>query len=239
MTMKLHAHTDYAIQILQYLHKYKDALQSAASISMSTGIDYPLVVKAANKLRRRGFIQSAHGRRGGYALGRPAHEISFYDVFVCMEGEVQPHTLGPVRDMQEKMLENMSNMSIAEGAGAGLCQPIQSMKAPKVERMYHLRTADKKIYTIPLDEIILIQSKARGVLELHQKHGLLEFRGQISRIAANVPEFFCSHISTVININHIKHVDEGSRTIELTNGHRAPIAKQKIPMLSRLMETAI
>jgi len=89
---------------------------------------------------------------------------------------------------------------------------------------------------IPVDEVILIQpSSQHGILELHREDGLLEFRGQISRAVGNVRAFFRCHMSVVVNINHIKHIDVEKREIELTNGRIVPVAKQKIPVLSRLM----
>jgi len=242
--MKLHAHTDYALQILQHLHKNKDVLHTAASLSESIGVPYPTVVKIASRLKQKNLLKSIPGRRGGYQLGKPSHKINTYDVFICMEGELQAHSLhGSVRDMQEEMIEKMINMSIADMVSdnltgrikQGLHYMTQVLKTPE-ERLYRIETIDKRDYDIPFDEIILIQSSSQqGILELHRAHGLLEFRGRISRIALDIPEFFYSHTSVVVNVNHIKEVVKDSRELILTNGRVVPIAARKIPLLSRLM----
>ena len=107
------------------------------------------------------------------------------------------------------------------------------------ERLYRIETIDKRDHDIPFDEIILIQSSPQqGILELHRVHEMLEFRGQISRIASNIPEFFRSHISVVVNVNHIEHVDEVNRTLTLSGGVILPIAKSKIKRLIHVMGTS-
>jgi len=109
----------------------------------------------------------------------------------------------------------------------------------KEERLYRIETIDKRDYDIPLDEIILVQSSPQqGILELHQADEMLKFRGQISRIASNVPEFFCSHISVVVNVNHIEHIDEVNRTLALSGGKTVPIAKSKIKRLMHVMRAS-
>jgi len=87
--MQLQISTDYAIRILQHLYKNEGELHTAMSIAESIDITYPFFIKIANKLKRDGFLRSVQGRNGGYVLGKRAHKINFYDVFVCMEGELQ------------------------------------------------------------------------------------------------------------------------------------------------------
>ena len=107
------------------------------------------------------------------------------------------------------------------------------------ERLYRVKTIDKEIHDIPLDEIFLIQSSLKqGLLELHREQGSLKFRGMITRIATGIPEFFHSHISFVVNIKHIEDIDVVNQNLILTNGRVVPVAKQKIKRLSHLMDVA-
>ena len=87
--MKLQISTDYAMRILQHLHVHKGEVQTATAISGAVGITYPFFIKIANQLKRAGLLVSVQGRHGGYALGRPGHEISYYDVLVSTTGEVK------------------------------------------------------------------------------------------------------------------------------------------------------
>jgi len=58
-------------------------------ISRATGMTYPFFIKIAKLLRKKELVKTVQGRNGGHKLGRPAHEISFYDVFLAIEGEMQ------------------------------------------------------------------------------------------------------------------------------------------------------
>ena len=87
--MQVQISTDYAIRILQYLHKHKEELPTAMTISQSIGITYPFFIKIANQLKQKGLLSAVQGRNGGYRLARCAHEISVYDVFLAIEGDLQ------------------------------------------------------------------------------------------------------------------------------------------------------
>jgi len=128
--MKIQISTDYAIRILHFLHTH-NGMHTAMEIANATEITYPFFIKIANLLKKQGFLNSIQGRNGGYVLGKRAHEISFYDVYVCMEGEMQIGACvrkneqclrGKMYDcklckkwsaLQEKIIEEMSSQHIA------------------------------------------------------------------------------------------------------------------------------
>jgi len=132
--MQLQISTDYAVRILQYLHKHKEDLPTAMTISQSIGITYPFFIKIANQLKQKGLLSAVQGRNGGYRLARPAQQISLYDVFLSIEGELQINrclqneqncTKGEVhhcklhsflRSLQDKLISEMSGQSIADFA---------------------------------------------------------------------------------------------------------------------------
>ena len=87
--MKIQISTDYAIRILQYLHENRGGTHTAMTIAAATGITYPFFIKIANQLKKEHLLISVQGRNGGYALGKPASQISVYDVFLAVEGELQ------------------------------------------------------------------------------------------------------------------------------------------------------
>ena len=130
--MQVQISTDYAIRILQYLHKHKEDLPTAMTISQSIGITYPFFIKIANQLKQKGLLSAVQGRNGGYRLARPAHQISVYDVFLSIEGDLQinrclqadQHCSRGARDdcklhkffhrLQEKIIEDMSGQNVAD-----------------------------------------------------------------------------------------------------------------------------
>lgn len=84
--MQLEKTTHYAVRILRYLHTHPGK-QSTQDIADFVGISPQLVTRLAAKLKKDKLIAFFPGRSGGYELGRPAEEISFYDMFVAAEGE--------------------------------------------------------------------------------------------------------------------------------------------------------
>ena len=130
--MKLQISTDYAVRILQCLYSSQGQTLTATEIADSTGITYPFFIKIANQLRKKGLLSSIQGRKGGYLLGKPAGEISLYDVFLCIEGELQfscclkrgkpclqgEESVCKLHDflygLQRKVIEEMSEWSIAD-----------------------------------------------------------------------------------------------------------------------------
>ena len=120
--MKIQIATDYAIRILQHLHKNEGALQTAMTIATATGVTYPFFIKIANQLKKHKLLNSVQGRNGGYALGMPAREISIYQVLLSIQGELNLRdneledcafyfVLDQLRD---NMVAELSRVSIAD-----------------------------------------------------------------------------------------------------------------------------
>jgi len=89
--MQFQISTDFAIRILMYLHenRYEVEPHTAMNISKAVGMTYPFFIKIANQLKKANLIHAIQGRNGGYKLpeGKPANQISVYDVFVAVEGD--------------------------------------------------------------------------------------------------------------------------------------------------------
>jgi len=87
--MQLTENTIHAVQILRYLHKHQSA-DKVLSIAKAVGISPQLCTRIMARLRPDGYITTvpnAPKQRSYYTLGRPAAEISFYDVFLALQGE--------------------------------------------------------------------------------------------------------------------------------------------------------
>ena len=127
--MQLQATTDYAIRILQYLHKAPDDIYQGPEIAEAVGITYPMFNRVARKLKETGLLQSAQGKYGGFMLGKLATEISFYEVLLSTQGEFYMNqclekgmqceresckTYEFLQTIQQDMIENMSSMRVAD-----------------------------------------------------------------------------------------------------------------------------
>lgn len=80
--------TDYATVILAYLARGGAACHSAPEVSGGTGIATPTVSKILKELQKSGLVRSTRGAKGGYALARPANEISAAEIIDAVEGPV-------------------------------------------------------------------------------------------------------------------------------------------------------
>ncbi len=87
--MRVSARTEYALLALMEIaaHPADTPLQSK-DIAARAGIPKPFLDQLLLDLRRSGLIRSIRGPGGGYALGRPAAEVTVRDVIEVVEGHV-------------------------------------------------------------------------------------------------------------------------------------------------------
>ncbi len=79
--------TDYGILLLAQLAAENEQ-RNARELSEATGLPGPAVSKLLKHLAREGFLESQRGTKGGYALARPADEISVAAVIDALEGPI-------------------------------------------------------------------------------------------------------------------------------------------------------
>ena len=80
--------TDYGTLVLAHLADTEGRLASAHQVATETHLALPTVSKLLKKLVRAGLAVSRRGAHGGYALSRPAHEISAAQIIDALEGPV-------------------------------------------------------------------------------------------------------------------------------------------------------
>lgn len=60
--------------------------REARDLALACGEPAPWLGKVLQKLARAGLLRSKRGRAGGFALGRPAADITLADVLLAIEG---------------------------------------------------------------------------------------------------------------------------------------------------------
>ena len=80
--------TDYGTVVLAHLARNDGKVVSAADVAAATGLKLPTVSKLLKSLGKAELVQSTRGANGGYALTRPAAEISAANVIDALEGPV-------------------------------------------------------------------------------------------------------------------------------------------------------
>ena len=85
--MKLSSGWEQSVYVLLILNRLKSNKSlSAAPIAKRLGVSPTYLQKIIKLLVNEGLIISISGKNGGFSLAKPLTEITFYDVFVAVEG---------------------------------------------------------------------------------------------------------------------------------------------------------
>jgi Rrf2 family protein len=71
---------EYALRAMVYLTEVEVNPTPTDVIARNTHAPFGYLVKIMARLSRAGLVTAQRGRNGGFVLGRPAHEISMFDV---------------------------------------------------------------------------------------------------------------------------------------------------------------
>lgn len=78
--MRLTRQTNYAIRILMYCAANNDRLSRIPEIASAYGVSELFLFKILQPLVENGLVETVRGRNGGVRLGRPADNITLFDV---------------------------------------------------------------------------------------------------------------------------------------------------------------
>ena len=87
--MRLSHLADYAVVLMTAAARREaGARLSATELSEDTGVPLPTAQKLMGQLAASGLLTSSRGAGGGFALARPAAEISLADIVEAVEGPI-------------------------------------------------------------------------------------------------------------------------------------------------------
>ena len=86
--MRVSAKVDYALRAMLELAVAADGLVKSERIATAQGIPQKFLENILLDLRHAELVTSRRGVEGGYALARPAGEISLADVIRAVEGPI-------------------------------------------------------------------------------------------------------------------------------------------------------
>jgi Rrf2 family protein len=84
--VQISAKTDYAVRALLNLASHAPDLVKVDAIVRDQGLPRKFVEAILGELRRAGFVRSQRGAEGGYALARPADQITIGAVLRAVDG---------------------------------------------------------------------------------------------------------------------------------------------------------
>ena len=83
--MRLTKQTNYAIRMLMYCAANEGHLSRIPEIAKAYGVSELFLFKILQPLNKAGIVDTVRGRNGGVRLGRPAAQISLFDVVKVTE----------------------------------------------------------------------------------------------------------------------------------------------------------
>src|ERR671912_2554686 len=87
--MRLSHLADYAVVLMTAAARRPESARlSATELAQETGVPLPTAQKLMGQLAASGLLTSARGASGGFALARPATEISLADIVEAVEGPI-------------------------------------------------------------------------------------------------------------------------------------------------------
>jgi len=87
--MRLSHLADYAVVLMTAAARRPEAARlSATEFAGETGVPLPTAQKLMGQLAASGLLTSSRGAAGGFALARPACEISLADIVEAVEGPI-------------------------------------------------------------------------------------------------------------------------------------------------------
>jgi len=87
--MRLTHLADYAVVIMTAADRREaGARLSASELAQDTGVPLPTTQKLMGRLAAEGLLTSVRGAAGGFALARPAGEITLADIVEAVEGPI-------------------------------------------------------------------------------------------------------------------------------------------------------
>jgi FeS assembly SUF system regulator len=79
---------DYGVVLTSFLARHPDGWLTAGELSGATALPAPTVAKVLKVLVQEGILESHRGTKGGYALSRPARDISVADIVKALDGPI-------------------------------------------------------------------------------------------------------------------------------------------------------
>ncbi|HNW28702.1 MAG TPA: Rrf2 family transcriptional regulator [Spirochaetota bacterium] len=83
---------DYAIRGMLYLARQEEgAVSLIKDIAKAVKVPQSFLAKIFQDFNKIGLVKSTRGAGGGFSLGKPAKDISLFDIVTAIEGPIKPN----------------------------------------------------------------------------------------------------------------------------------------------------
>lgn len=137
--MKLSVKVDYACRVLCQLARQQgsEELAHIEDLARIEAVPANYLVQILSELRNGGLITSRRGKQGGYALARPADQISLLEIVKVIEGELLE--LAPVGEGQSARRVHQIWREVRDGLEERVRGvTLERMSARQPDEMYYI-----------------------------------------------------------------------------------------------------
>jgi Rrf2 family cysteine metabolism transcriptional repressor len=99
--MKLSTRAEYGIRVLVALARAEgEGPQSLATVARAEKLPHAYLEQLVGDLRRAGLVTATRGKAGGYALARPARDVSLVEAVRALEGPLLEMPCAGAQDLE-------------------------------------------------------------------------------------------------------------------------------------------
>ena len=99
--MKLSTRAEYGIRVLVALARAEgEGPQSLATVARSEKLPHAYLEQLVSDLRRAGLVTATRGKAGGYALARPAQDLSLVEAVRALDGPLLEMPCAGIEDLE-------------------------------------------------------------------------------------------------------------------------------------------
>jgi Rrf2 family cysteine metabolism transcriptional repressor len=137
--VKLSVKTVYACRVMAQIARLHAAgkLAHVEGLSRSEAVPPKYLAQIMSELREGGLITSRRGKAGGYALARPAEDISLFDIVTLMDGDLLDCGRDTAGHSGRRVLQAWKDLRSAFAAEAK-ARTLDQLVAGEVEEMYYI-----------------------------------------------------------------------------------------------------
>ena len=99
------------------------------------------------------------------------------------------------------------------------------LKLEATQQRYFVIETSGSFYRYPFHDIMFICTNGKkGILEMHTRSSLDEFRGTLKQILISYPDLLQIHQGILVNSRNVIKIDERNRILTMSNGEKCEIA---------------
>ena len=215
-------------------------------------VEMELILSTGNPLDILDYLEQHPDRRGlyfldvdlrheidGITLGTKIRQIDPFAkiVFVTTHEELAYLTFRQKVKAMDYIVKNRPDEIQTRMIECCLAAQKRYLEENSKDMKFYRVNANGVITNVPYHDILFFEThpNVRERMLLHTAGGKFDFRGIITEVEKDAPEFYRCHKSYIVNSANIVEINKTQRTAAFANGQVVLIAKDKVTALAKLV----